>query len=74
MFRSMRRPNTSSGHSDVMMGVIVTNEKYWLPVRHTIADFGYCVSPDDCYLALRGFRTRKRAHETQRSGHACCLA
>jgi cystathionine beta-lyase len=39
------------------MGVIVTNEKYWLPVRHTIADFGYCVSPDDCYLALRGFRT-----------------
>jgi cystathionine beta-lyase len=45
------------GHSDVLMGVIVTNEKYWLPVRHTIADFGYCVSPDDCYLALRGFRT-----------------
>lgn len=45
------------GHSDVLMGVIVTNEKYWLPVRHTIADFGYCVSPDDCFLALRGFRT-----------------
>ncbi|MFZ9529688.1 MAG: trans-sulfuration enzyme family protein, partial [Burkholderiales bacterium] len=45
------------GHSDVLMGVIVTNEKYWLPVRHTVADFGYCVSPDDCYLALRGFRT-----------------
>jgi cystathionine beta-lyase len=39
------------------MGVIVTNEKCWLPVRHTVADFGYCVSPDDCYLALRGFRT-----------------
>jgi cystathionine beta-lyase len=45
------------GHSDVLMGVIVTNERYWLPVRHTVADFGYCVSPDDCYLALRGFRT-----------------
>ncbi len=45
------------GHSDVLMGVIVTNEKYWLPVRHTVADFGYSVSPDDCYLALRGFRT-----------------
>lgn len=45
------------GHSDVMMGVVVTNEKYWLPVRHTIAEFGFCVSPDDCYLALRGFRT-----------------
>lgn len=45
------------GHSDVLMGLIVTNEQCWLPVRRTIADFGYCVSPDDCYLALRGFRT-----------------
>jgi len=46
-----------AGHSDVMMGMIVTNEKYWLPVRRTVAEYGYCVSPDDCYLALRGFRT-----------------
>ncbi len=45
------------GHSDVMMGIIVTNEKYWLPVRRTVADYGYCSSADDCYLALRGFRT-----------------
>lgn len=45
------------GHSDVMMGVIVTNEKYWLPVRRAVAEFGFCVSPDDCYMALRGFRT-----------------
>jgi len=45
------------GHSDVMLGVVVTNEKYWLPVRKTVAEFGFCVSPDDCYLALRGFRT-----------------
>ncbi len=45
------------GHSDVMMGMIVTNEKYWLPVRRTVADYGYCSSADDCYLALRGFRT-----------------
>jgi cysteine-S-conjugate beta-lyase len=40
-----------------MMGLIVTNEKYWLPVRRTVADYGYCSSADDCYLALRGFRT-----------------
>lgn len=46
-----------AGHSDVMMGVIVTNERYWLPVRRTVANYGYGVSPDDCYLALRGFRT-----------------
>ncbi len=45
------------GHSDVMMGMIVTNEKYWLPVRRTVADYGYCSSADDCYLALRGLRT-----------------
>ncbi len=46
-----------SGHSDVMLGLIVTNEPHWRTVRRTVADFGYCVSPDDCYLALRGFRT-----------------
>ena len=46
-----------AGHSDVMMGVVVTNEKCWLPVRKAVADFGYSVSPEDCYLALRGFRT-----------------
>jgi cysteine-S-conjugate beta-lyase len=45
------------GHSDVMMGIIVTNEKYWLPVRRTVADYGYCSSADDCFLALRGLRT-----------------
>src|SRR5918992_532429 len=46
-----------SGHSDVMLGIVVANEKCWLPVRRTINDFGYSTSPDDCYLALRGFRT-----------------
>jgi cystathionine beta-lyase len=46
-----------AGHSDVVMGVIVTNEPHWLTVRRAVADYGYGVSPDDCYLALRGFRT-----------------
>lgn len=45
------------GHSDVLMGIVVTNEKCWLPLRRAVADFGFCVSPDDCYLALRGLRT-----------------
>ena len=45
------------GHSDVLLGLIVTNEKYWLPVRRAVADYGFSVSPDDCYLALRGLRT-----------------
>ena len=46
-----------AGHSDVMMGIVVTNEKHWLRLRRAVADYGYCVSPDDCYLALRGLRT-----------------
>ena len=46
-----------AGHSDVVMGSITTNEANWLPVRRTVAHYGYGVSPDDCYLALRGLRT-----------------
>ena len=46
-----------AGHADTLVGVIVTNQQYWLKVRRTVADYGYCVSPDDCYLALRGLRT-----------------
>ena len=46
-----------SGHSDVMLGLIVTNEACWLPVRRAVSEYGYIASPDDCYLALRGFRT-----------------
>ena len=46
-----------AGHSDTLMGLIVTNEQYWLKVRKTVADYGYSVSPDDCYMALRGMRT-----------------
>jgi len=46
-----------AGHSDTLMGLVVTNEQYWLKVRRAVADYGYCVSPDDCYLALRGLRT-----------------
>ena len=46
-----------AGHSDVMIGVVVTNERCWLPVRKTAGEYGFSVSPDDCYLALRGFRT-----------------
>lgn len=46
-----------SGHSDVMLGIISTNEKYFWPVREQIATMGFNASPDDCYLGLRGWRT-----------------
>jgi cystathionine beta-lyase len=45
------------GHSDLMMGVITTNESAYRAARHAVEDFGCCSSPDDCYLALRGLRT-----------------
>lgn len=45
------------GHSDVMAGMITTDTEHWLQLRNTIASYGYCVSADDCYLALRGLRT-----------------
>ena len=47
-----------AGHSDVMMGVDRHQRAATgCTVRKTVADYGYGVSPDDCYLALRGFRT-----------------
>jgi cystathionine beta-lyase len=46
-----------AGHSDVVMGLIVTNQAHWLTVRRAVDHYGFGVSPDDCYLALRGFRT-----------------
>ena len=45
------------GHSDVLLGLIVTRQQYWLPIRRAVADYGFCASPDDCWLALRGLRT-----------------
>lgn len=45
------------GHADVMMGTITTTEALYERVRSTVAGLGFCVSPDDAYLALRGLRT-----------------
>ena len=45
------------GHADLMLGTIATTEPYYEPVRSMVAELGYCVSPDDAFLALRGLRT-----------------
>jgi cystathionine beta-lyase len=53
------------GHSDVMLGTVVANEKCWDQLREQSYLMGQCVSPDDAYLALRGIRTldvRLRQH------------
>jgi cysteine-S-conjugate beta-lyase len=54
------------GHSDVMLGAIITNEESWLPVRSMVADLGHCAGPDDIFFGLRGMRTlsvRLERHE-----------
>jgi cysteine-S-conjugate beta-lyase len=45
------------GHSDLMMGLITTTEAAYQAVRRAVEDFGGSAAPDDCYLALRGYRT-----------------
>ncbi|PMH46716.1 cystathionine beta-lyase [Vibrio sp. 10N.286.49.B3] len=55
------------GHSDVMIGTAIANEKHWDQLREQSYLMGQCISPDDAYLALRGLRTldvRLRQHET----------
>jgi cystathionine beta-lyase len=54
------------GHSDVMLGTAVSNQKCWDQLREQSYLMGQCVSPDDAYLGLRGLRTldvRLRQHE-----------
>src|SRR5712672_1879895 len=54
------------GHSDVILGAVITNEEMFLPVRTMAADLGHCAAPDDAYYALRGLRTlgvRLEKHE-----------
>ncbi|MEP6689575.1 MAG: cystathionine beta-lyase [Gemmatimonadaceae bacterium] len=46
-----------AGHSDVMMGTITTTEAQYHRLRSAVAELGFCVSPDDAYLVMRGMRT-----------------
>ena len=53
------------GHSDAMMGILTMTKEAYTPITNAIEDMGFSVSPDDCYLALRGLRTldvRLRRH------------
>lgn len=45
------------GHSDLMMGTVATGEPLYQELRHGMQDLGACISPDDCYQALKGLRT-----------------
>ena len=66
-----------AGHSDLVLGAIVTKETYFSKVRKAVISLGYSASPDDCWLALRGLRTlgvRLRAHEARAAVVAAFLS
>lgn len=54
------------GHSDLMLGLIVTGQDHFKRLKGTAHGLGFAAAPDDCYLGLRGFRTlsvRLRRHQ-----------
>lgn len=46
-----------AGHSDLLMGVVVCNDRVWPAVYRTAVRLGQAASPDDVYLAYRGLHT-----------------
>ncbi len=60
-----------SGHSDVMMGAILTTEVLAPKIHRFYRQLGMSVSGDDAYLALRGLRTLSvRLERHQRNANA----
>jgi cystathionine beta-lyase len=55
------------GHSDVLMGVIMTTEALYPRIRGFYKQLGLSVSADDAYLALRGLRTLSTRLERHQS-------
>src|ERR1700730_7331670 len=54
------------GHSDVILGAVITTEEMYTQVRTMAADLGHCAAPDDAYYALRGlliWGVRVQRHE-----------
>ncbi|MEH6631989.1 MAG: cystathionine beta-lyase [Halopseudomonas aestusnigri] len=57
------------GHSDAMLGLIITTEECYQKVKQTTFHLGQCSGPDDVYLAQRGLRTMAvRLKQHQQSG------
>ncbi len=47
------------GHSDAMLGTVSTRAAHFEQLCNMSYQMGYCLSPDDAFLALRGLRTLK---------------
>lgn len=55
-----------SGHSDVLMGAISMNDpEHYAVLRDAQSTLGQQVSPDDCFLVLRGLETYPLRMKTQ---------
>ena len=60
-----------SGHSDLLLGLVSSNEAYKARVRDAFHAFAMCAGPEDVFLARRGLRTMElRLHEAQRQAMA----
>ena len=60
-----------SGHSDLLLGLVSANEKYWPQLKATHESMANCAGPEDVFLALRGLRTMElRLREAERQGLA----
>ena len=60
-----------SGHSDLLLGLVSSNARYWPRLRSTFDAFAMCAGPEDVFLALRGLRTMElRLKEAERQGLA----
>lgn len=58
-----------SGHSDVMLGVVSTNEEAWPNVKRAALMLGLCGGSEELYLGLRGLRTLNvRLQQHQKNG------
>ena len=57
-----------AAHSDVLIGLVIANERTWPMLKQSTYELGQRASPDDCFLTLRGMRTMgvrlKHHHES----------
>jgi cysteine-S-conjugate beta-lyase len=60
-----------SGHSDLLLGLVSANARWFKPLRATYDAMAICPGPEDVFLALRGMRSMElRLREAQRQGLA----
>ncbi|MGH6819077.1 MAG: cystathionine beta-lyase [Methylovirgula sp.] len=60
-----------SGHSDLLLGLVSANERWFKRLRAAFDAFAMCPGPEDVFLALRGLRSLElRLREAQRQGLA----